>query len=709
MDMNIYKHDPLDSTERSLRLLRLKGGTEQEIQCELIPTSFGNNQLQYEAVSYTWGPDFKSATININGKRLPITFNLHLILHDLRSSKTDRILWIDAICINQRDDLEKGHQVQQMSEIYSSAERVLFCVGRPTELTDLLMDSLRELQGKLQKLNLEESSIKTSWEEVQLQMADNHFIPVFEQLEALTCIQRRGLEYILTQDWFQRVWILQEVANARDALVYCGSKSVSATTFVKGIRLLGLTHENHMQSFETVEHVLKLMPGPLNRYQGGMESRDLYSILRQFRYAKATDERDKIFALFGLCTDTQSKGFPKADYTKSAKETIRDAVSYMCHCDLRDTVNVPYATISDFLQRLDSIEDIIFRQLWDSSDMTNARSLLQHSRGLINVTLKMIQKAADNTMQENGIMELLVQQPSAKTVLLSTAEHGWTPLWWAARNGHETLVRLLMERGADFKAKNEDQYMPLHLAVENGHEAVTKLLLEEGADIDAKGFEMTPLHLATRNGHEAIIKMLLERGANTNAKNEDNYTPLHLAVWNGLEAIARLLLEKGADIDAKTFKGTPLLLATENGCEATVKLLIEKGADLEAQDDFNETPLHTSAFWGHEAIMRLLLEKGANIEAECDQRTALHYASASGKEATTRLLLDKGANFKTQDSYGRTPLQLAAQYEHEAVVSLLERAEASAEMNTDTACSAEQEQSSSRDIYRAIEGLFEIG
>ncbi|TRX90855.1 hypothetical protein FHL15_008259 [Xylaria flabelliformis] len=682
--MNIYKHDPLDATERSFRLLRLKRGTGQEIQCELIPTSFGNNQLQYEAVSYTWGPDFKSATININGKRLPVTFNQHLILHDLRSSEIDRILWIDAICIDQRNELEKGHQVQQMREIFSSAERVLFCVGRPTDLTDLLMNSLRELQRKLPKLDLEGNLIQASWKEVQLQLADNLFSPVSEQLEALTCIQRRGLEYILTQDWFQRVWVLQEVANARDALVYCGSKSVSATAFVLGIRLLGLTHENNIQSFEAVESVLKLMPGPLKKYPEGVESRDLYSNLRQFRYAKATDERDKIFALFGLCTDTQRKGFPKADYTKSAREIIRDAVSYICHCDLRDTVNVPFVTISDLLQRLDSIEDTTLSHLLDSSDTTNARSLLQHTRGSINVTLKMMQNAADNTMQENGIMELLVQQPSAKTAILSTAEHGWTPLWWAAGNGHEILVRLLIKKGANFNAKNNARYTLLHLAVQNGHEAIARFLLEKGADLKAKNKDScTPLHLAAQNGHEAIARFLLEKGADLKAKNKDSYKPLHLAVRNGHDNIVRLLLEKGADIYAKAIWVTPLQMATESGLEATVKLLLEKGADLEAGGLNNGwTPLHISALRGYVAVMRLLLEKGANIEAKCYGGTALHLAAAYGKEATTKLLLEKGANVKARDSYGLTPLQQAAKGRSKAIVSLLEIAEVLAETNT---------------------------
>ncbi|KAI1166695.1 heterokaryon incompatibility protein-domain-containing protein [Nemania serpens] len=234
MDTSKYSYEPLDPTKRSLRLLRLRRGGGQEIQCELIPTTFGD-ELQYDAVSYTWGPDFKAATVNIDGKKLSITFNLNLILQDLRSLEVDRILWVDAICIDQSNEVEKGHQVQQMRDIFRSAERVLFCISRPTEHTDLLMDSLGKLQEKLQRLDLEWDSIETCWKEAQLELADNHLSSVSEQIKALTFLQRQALEYILGQSWFKRVWIIQEVANARDALVYCGSRHVSATVFVSHV------------------------------------------------------------------------------------------------------------------------------------------------------------------------------------------------------------------------------------------------------------------------------------------------------------------------------------------------------------------------------------------------------------------------------------------------------------------------------------------
>ena len=64
--------------------------------------------------------------------------------------------------------------------------------------------------------------------------------------------------------------------------------------------------------------------------------------------------------------------------------------------------------------------------------------------------------------------------------------YGQTPLSWAAENGHEAVVKLLLEKGADVECKSNDGRTPLWWAAEKGHEAVVKLLLEKGADVESK-------------------------------------------------------------------------------------------------------------------------------------------------------------------------------------------------------------------------------
>ncbi|KAL6808800.1 hypothetical protein V8C40DRAFT_259353 [Trichoderma camerunense] len=255
-------------------------------------------------------------------------------------------------------------------------------------------------------------------------------------------------------------------------------------------------------------------------------------------------------------------------------------------------------------------------------------------------------------------------------------DKGRTPLIWAAKNGHEALIKLLVEKGADIEAKDKYGQTPLLWAAEMGHEAIAKLLVKKGANIEAKGnyFSLTPLLQATERGYKAIIKLLVEKGADIEAKaNSYGQTPLLQAAERGYEAIVKLLVEKGADIEAKDKYGrTPLSQAAEMGYEAIIKLLVEKGADIEVKDEYGLTPLSWAAGRGHEAIVKLLVEKGADIEVKDEYGyTPLSQAANRGHETIVNLLVKKGADIEAKDKYGLTPLSRAAGRGHKAIVKLL--------------------------------------
>jgi len=257
---------------------------------------------------------------------------------------------------------------------------------------------------------------------------------------------------------------------------------------------------------------------------------------------------------------------------------------------------------------------------------------------------------------------------------------GRTPLLWAAKKGHEAMVRLLLEKGAELESKDKIYgQTPLSWAAKNGHEVVVKLLLDKGAEMESKDteYDLTPLSWAARYGNEAAVKLLLEKGAEMESKDKlYGQTPLSLAAKNGHEAVVKLLLEKGAELESKDtgYGQTPLSLAARYGNEATVKLLLEKGAELESKDKiYDQTPLSGAARYGNEAVVKLLLEKGAELESK-DKiygQTLLSWAAKNGHEAVVKLLLEKGAELEPKDSDGWTPLSLATRNGHKAMVKLL--------------------------------------
>jgi ankyrin repeat protein len=290
-------------------------------------------------------------------------------------------------------------------------------------------------------------------------------------------------------------------------------------------------------------------------------------------------------------------------------------------------------------------------------------------------------------------------------------EERGTPLSYAAAEGHDEVVWLLMTRhDVDVHSKDKVGLTPLSHAARKPHEAVVKMLLGRG-DVQhhfRDGQGRTPLSHASERGHEAVVKMFLARGDIELDKGDQmDRTPLTYAAEEGHEAIVKLLLEKGADIEAKDYQDwyrrTPLWCAAKRGYEAVVKLLLEKGADIEAKDFYptshpvavgsdktdmdlqlavnaapkregfrDKTPLHCAAEEGHEATVKLLLEKGADIEAkDHDHQAPLHCAAEAGHTAIVKLLLEKGADIEAEDHYHQAPLHCAAEAGHEAIVKLL--------------------------------------
>ncbi|KAJ8026830.1 Transient receptor potential cation channel subfamily A member 1-like [Holothuria leucospilota] len=216
-------------------------------------------------------------------------------------------------------------------------------------------------------------------------------------------------------------------------------------------------------------------------------------------------------------------------------------------------------------------------------------------------------------------------------------KHDKTAIFWAAEEQNfEALQVLLDHEGAKDLIDESDRYdnTALHIASEKGFLAIIKLLLDRGADVDAKNEdEMTPLHLAAQNGHVQCILEFVKRDENSvNDEDENSNTPLHLAALEGHSRAVQCLIDAGADIQARNQSlWTPLDCAASRGWVKSASVLIDADCPIDPTDKAKVTPLHLASKNGHVDMVELLLKRQADVSLkDSSENNCLDYAIDNG-------------------------------------------------------------------------------
>lgn len=270
-----------------IRLITLLAGHEgSTVHCSLSYSTIGNHQKPFEALSYAWGDPKHTATIQLNGHTMIVTKNLETALQCLRK-ETPRQLWIDALCINQMDIAEKNIQVARMWAIYQHASRTTIFLGGEYEES---VSAFRLLLG-LGNLDITEVDTVASWVADPIRRSD---------WQALLKLFRRS--------WWQRAWIIQEYAVARDIQFLCGRSLLQGDCFANALqnlvayRFKATVPEEmaylirHVAS-TTIHH---LWTTRSNYQQSKQPAQQAIDILYKFRASQASDPRDKVFSLHKL-------------------------------------------------------------------------------------------------------------------------------------------------------------------------------------------------------------------------------------------------------------------------------------------------------------------------------------------------------------------------------------------------------------------------
>ncbi len=259
----------------------------------------------FEALSYTWGDATEKHWISCDGKAIQVTRNLLVALQHLRQSDGPRVIWIDAVCINQEDMAERGQQVQIMGSIYNKAGRVVVWLGEAHADSPKAFELIRKLCAVADA---------TAPEDIDEMVAADEFESL--GLPAVDSPDWMALDALYWRPWFMRVWVIQEIAFSKSAIVVCGQDSVTFEIFAATANLI---YKRHISSATGVscERVIPLMTARI-AYQS-KEKMPLLSVLNNFRTSLATHSIDKIYALLNIATDPGIL----PDYTLNAKDIFR--------------------------------------------------------------------------------------------------------------------------------------------------------------------------------------------------------------------------------------------------------------------------------------------------------------------------------------------------------------------------------------------------
>ncbi|OAQ60465.1 heterokaryon incompatibility [Pochonia chlamydosporia 170] len=290
-----YASRPLSISTDSIRVLTIEPdlSAEGHLVCSLQVLTFSQPQ-KYEALSYRWGDESVQKPIIVDGVQVTVTENLHAALQYLHGKSRGLPIWVDAISINQKDIPEKSRQLRIMPHIYSRAASVVVWLGPQYITTDT---------------DVEENLQKT-------------------------------IQDVAGDEYWKRVWILQEIGKARKIRVCIGSgDALEWDRFVKHV-------EKHSDGDESGVGPLSLQAMRRNKYSG---SCSLKKLLENHVDALCKDPRDKIYGLVGLAVD--GRDFP-IDYNKSLREVWADTVHFMSRKELLPSKNSEKAAFCKLLRDL---------------------------------------------------------------------------------------------------------------------------------------------------------------------------------------------------------------------------------------------------------------------------------------------------------------------------------------------------------------------
>jgi hypothetical protein len=325
------RHEPAvvsDQGCKRTRLITLLPGTFQDdiaLDLRLFDLN-ADTHIEYEALSYVWGSEEDPVTIKI-GRRwsLRISQNLDGALRHLRSEVKPRVLWVDAVCINQGDLQERAQQVTLMADIYRQASQTVVWLGPEENESTHALDFLDQLGRQVTVdwlMGIQRPAFGT---EMSRMWHKDQSLFMSSLLR-----ERAALLALIQRPWFERVWIRQEIFLSSRAIVKCGKREISWTIMKNAVFLL-YEKDVHFCVTERDREEERVFNDRLSLIRGLGRERP-YHLLAAIANAvgsKCKDPKDRVFGVLDILDKSGTHLCILPDYTLSVAEVYTNLVQHL--------------------------------------------------------------------------------------------------------------------------------------------------------------------------------------------------------------------------------------------------------------------------------------------------------------------------------------------------------------------------------------------
>ncbi|KAJ3552316.1 hypothetical protein NPX13_g11146 [Xylaria arbuscula] len=313
-----FRYQPLPDNSGFIRLLYLRPQSRTasiegriRLHCEVIIHPV-DHCPPYVALSYAWGDATSRKNVKLGSHVISLTESLVTALEHLQHRDKTLVVWADAICINQTDDVEKGHQVQMMSRIYKHAVLVVAWLGVESEDSDEAIKQLRYFRDLAFSLMSQIDEIESMFDTSRPGHDATRELP-----PCTNAIDFLPVKRLLDRPWFDRIWVLQEAVLNDHTLFLAGRSILEPDALFWGGNEWVSSHYSHAH---TIDHTRWRRLTPVNvPLELDVFCSASISLSVFGPNLKCSDPRDYVYGLLGLIEDADRYGL-RADYSLSLED-----------------------------------------------------------------------------------------------------------------------------------------------------------------------------------------------------------------------------------------------------------------------------------------------------------------------------------------------------------------------------------------------------